>query len=439
MAIRRTIPRRGPLNSKDFNEAQSEITELNNEVRERLDRTDQQLDRRRLDDALGRGAGMGSWASAKRDQLLKDAYGLNAALADGTTMQKRFGFFSADYVHYIVDQGGSDEGYQVLRRLRLDTRYGQVTLPYNGIKSLFWTPASSEAGDVVLPEVSVSIEDLSAQTADEVQVNDERNAFNADSLDPFLIRAAYPLDADVEEARFNLNVVVPQEIARTANCLTIEPAPEMRTSIVGVKYSDSALIGTADIPGLPTINRNKPLYDVPPQRFYFEPVDFLSIQVQMATKHFVYEDGRKVFYLGLRELGLFEVSLDETWSHTGPGVFTNNGMLLKLELPIVPGVSPDSVTFDEIVGLKTAPDKSLGTTSTSLGTLKGVRVQIYDDDALTNRIYDSLGGSDITPGSPVSVGAGKTHVWVSVELDRNNALGLIPVLTGLLIDYTVQV
>lgn len=432
--VRRQIPRRGPISSHDFNETVSEFAEVSARLQESVNETKDQLDRRRIDDALSRGAGAGAWAAAKFDEDLKTADALHAALSASTSVQKRFNFFSADDVHYVVDQGGSDEGYPLNRRLRLDTRYGQVSLPFNGLKSLFWTPSTEDAGEVVLPEIQVSIEDLSSSVGS-VETNNERNAFDASSLDPYLIRVSYPLDSDVTEAQFNVNVVVPQELSGVANLLTFEPAPELHCNVTSIKYSDSALIGTLEIPGLPTISVNEPLYEVAPQRFFFASIDVLSLQIQLSTKHFVYENGRKVFYLGFREIGLFEVSLDETWSNTGSGVFTNNGILLKLEIPLLSGIAPVA-TFDEIVGLRTTPQVSFAVGSGGSDT--GVRVRIYDDDALSNEIYDSYTDGQISAGSPVTVGSSKTHVWIAIELDRNNLDLVIPVLEGLVMDYTVQ-
>jgi len=432
--VRRQIPRRGPINSHDFNEALSSFADAEMRLRERIDDTDRSLDRRRVDDALSRGAGVSAGAELKLKERTAEAYSLWSSLNDETPVEKIYTFYGSDYIHYVVDQGSSVEGYVRERRLALDTRYGQLTLPFTGVKSAFWTPATEEAGDIVLEEVQVQVQDASSLSA-RITHNDPRNAFDATSKDPFLIRASYPLNTNIDEVVLDINILLPRSVPKRVNMISLDPAPEMACNIVGIKYSDASIIANNDIPGMPVIDANNPLYDIEPQRFFFDPVEVLSLQIRLSSKSFIYENGRKVFYLGFREVGLFEVDSDATWANTGAGVFTNNGVFVKMELPIVDGISPN-VTLDEITGLRTNPQ--VATVAGASGTNTGVRIRVYEDDALSTQLYDSLLDGVVSDASPIVVGGDRTHVWLNIELDRNNALNILPVLKSLLVEYKVK-
>jgi hypothetical protein len=434
--VRRQMPYRGPINSRDFNESVSEMAELAATMREMVDEQNMRLDRRSVDALINKGSGTKAWKTYEKQKKIEEALGLWEAVEDETPILKTYSFYDSVGLHYTLDQGGGTvEGYELQNRLYLDTRYGEVTLPIIGLKSLFWTPTTDEVDEVVLQDLQVSTQDLSP-LAGVVEKSNYRNAFDSTTLDPFLIRASYPIDSNIDEVTFNINVVVPQSLSRVANMLTIEPSPEIGCHVTGIKYSGSSLVASNDIPGLPIINKNNPLYDTAPVRFIFDPVEVLSLQVQLSTRNFVYENGRKVFYIGLRELGLYEAEFDSNWSNTGAGVFTNNGLLVKLQLPTMQGISPIDVAFDRLVGLRTS--QPLSTNTSASGTRTGIRVMVYDDDALSNRIYDSLTDGLLSEANDVTVSGDKQHLWIAVEMDRHNVNNVIPILRGMSVKYTVK-
>lgn len=430
--VKRQLPFSGPLDSEVINRSLEDFSESLKDVREEVEEIDSELSRRRLDQALSNQGSV--FSSRRRERDVELASELVDIKGTSTSQDQFFSFFDTEFVHFEVHDGGNTEGYPVNRRCRVDAKFGQVTPPFNGIKSMFWTPGVGDDETVVMPEVSVSYEELSSQAADIIETTDGRNAFDSSSNDPYLIRAVYPLDSDVAEAKFNVNIVVPQTIITQANSLTVEMAPELRCGITGINYSDSALIATTSIPGMPTINDNNPLYDAPPQRFFFDTVSVVSLQIQLTSKHFVVENGRKVFYLGFREVGLYLVEFDQTWTNN-PGGFTNNGVIVKLEIPQVSGITPDSTYFDTIEIIETSPELAdgLAPTGTPVGTNTGVHVMVFEDDTLGSVAFDSVTGS-----FPYTVTGSRDHLWLAIELDRNNATGDVPVLEGLHVEYTTK-
>lgn len=431
--IKRQLSYRGPLDSASVNRSLEDFSETLKSLKASLEDIDSELSRRRIDESLGNQDSV--FAARDKETALELASVLSSIKGTDTTQSQFFSFFDAKNVHYEVEDGiGGSDGYPVSRRCRADTKFGQVTPPFNGIRSMFWSAGVGEDESVILPSASVGYEEISSQAADFVEATDGRNALDASSRDPYLIRAVYPLDSDVAEAKFNVNIVVPQTIITQANCLTLEPAPELRCGITGVKYSDSALVATTAIPGMDTINNNSPLYDTAPVRYFFDTVSIVSLQVQLSSKHFVVENGRKVFYLGFREVGLYLVEFDQTWTNS-PGAFTNNGMFVKLEIPTVAGVTPASTYFDTIEAVDTsgALATGLAPTGTPIGTDTGIRVMVFEDDTVSSVVLDSVGGS-----FPYTVTGSRDHLWLAIELDRNNATGDVPILTGLHVKYTVK-
>lgn len=429
----RQIPHRGAVNSRDFNLFMDEVKTELDRVSDKVIANEASLDRRRQDDALSRPAGANGNFQRRYEEMVALASEIENIIDTDTEQRQVFSFFDAQHIHYVVDDGvGGTTEYPVANRLQVDANFGQVLLPHNGIRSMFWSAnADDETESIYTPDVQASYTEQSAVAADKVETTSIRNATDGSSLDPYLIRAVYDLDTDVEEVKFDITIQVPQEITRQANMLTVECAPELRCAIEDIKYSSNTVTPTTAIPGLPTINRNNPLYDTKPVRFLFNTINITSLKLTLTSKHWVVENGRKVFYLGMRELGLFLVDWDQTWTQPVGAVFTNNGFFIKLELPQIDGITPDVAYFDDIT-IKTSP--GLATAETvGQGTSTGVRVRLFEDDNLNSVAFDSVGGS-----FPHTMSADKSHVWLAVELDLNNTSGVIPVLESLVAEYTIR-
>lgn len=427
------IPHRGAVNSRDFNLFMDNVKTELDRVNDKVIANEASLDRRRQDDALSRPAGANGNFQRRYEEMVGLASNIENIIDTDTEQRQVFSFFDAQHIHYVVDDGvGGTTEYPVANRLQVDANYGQVLLPYNGIRSMFWSAnADDETESIYTPSVESSYTEQSTVAADKIETTSVRNAVDGSSLDPYLIRAVYDLDTDVEEVKFDVTIQVPQEITREANMLTIECAPELRCAIEDIKYSANTVTPTTAIPGLPTINRNNPLYDTKPLRFLFNTINFTSLKITLTSKHWVVENGRKVFYLGLRELGLFLVDWDQTWSQPVGAVFSNNGFFIKLEIPQVDGVTPDVAYFDDIT-IKTSPELATAET-VGQGTSTGVRVRLFEDDNLNSVAFDSVGGA-----FPHTMAADKSHVWLAVELDLNNTSGVIPILESLVAEYTIR-
>lgn len=436
--LKRQFPHRGALDSSEINAFVEDVAVALERVQEDIAENESELSRRRLDDALSRVAGANGNYQRRRELEVEKANELVDIIGTSNTQKRILSFYDAVNVHSVVDDGsGGTTEFPVARRCPVDTKYGQVTLPVNGFKSLFWSATADDQGEsLFLPEVRVGYSELSAIAADKVTASDPRNAFDGSSLDPYLIRAVYSIDADIEEVIFDVNIQVPQDIERRANVLSIEPAPELKCAITSVEYSPTGTVGNTAIPGMPTISRNQPIYDSNPRRWFFPQQNFTALKVRLSSRHFEIENGRKVFYVGLRELGLFLADWDQTWSNTiGAAGFSNNGIILRVDLPEVDGISPDTVYFDDLEGLWT--NDELAESAGATGTSTGIAAAIYDDDTFSAPIWDSLSDPALD-STPVTVAGSKDHLWIVIELDRNNSAGVVPVLENLVFEYTVK-
>ena len=125
------------------------------------------------------------------------------------------------------------------------------------------------------------------------------------------------------------------------------------------------------------------------------------------------------------------VDWDQTWSNTT--AFTNNGFFIKLSIPQVEGIAPSPAYFNSIEEIATNP--AVGTSTVPTGTDTGVRIRIFYDDLLTTAgTWDSISSGPL----PFTVPGDTDHVWLAIELDRNNGSGLVPLLTGLEVKYTIK-
>jgi len=429
----RPIPNRGAVNSRDFNLFMDEVKTELDRVSDIVTVNEAEIDRRRLDDALSRPAGANGNYQRRYEELVGLASDISTIIDTTTKQRQVFSFLDAQHVHHVIDDGvGGTTQFPIANRLTVDSNFGQALLPHNGIRSMFWSANSDdETESIFTPAVESAFTEQSTIAADKVEVTSIRNATDGSSLDPYLIRAVYDINTDIEEVKFDVVIQVPQEISRQANMLTIEPAPELRCSIEDIKHSATTVSPTTLIPGLPTINRNNPIYDTKPLRFLFNTIFITSFKITLTSKHYVIENGRKVFYVGLRELGLFLVDWDQTWVQPVGAVFTNNGFFIKLEVPQVDGITPVN-TFLNDIDILTSPELATAET-VGQGTSTGVRIRLFEDDTLSAVDADSVGG-----GFTHTMVADSDHAWLAVELDLNNTSGVIPLLETLVVDYTLR-
>jgi len=427
------FPNRGPIKSKDFNNFIDLISIQLSEMSEKLDANRLGLRRRRVDENIARGAGVNGNYREKYERLVKLASEAGAIVNTSTTQQQIISFLDSYQIHHVIDDtsGGTNE-YPVSNRCILDSVFGQVTLPHNGIKSAFWSASGNVDSETIFtPSVEYTYTEVSPVAADKIDVTNIRNALDGSSLEPYLIRAVYDINTDIEEVIFDLVIQVPQEITREANTLTIEPAPELKTQITNIQYSPNTITPNQTIPNTPLINKNNPLYDTKPIRLLFPKQFFTSLGIRLSSKHWAIENGRKVFYVGLRELGLHLIDWDATWSQPVGAAFNNNGFFIKLEVPKVEGISPD-VCYLDTINIRTSPELATAEDA-SLGTSTGIRVRLFEDDDLATVAADSVGG-----GFPHTVTIDTEYVWLNIEMDLNNTSGRIPVLEALLADYTLR-
>jgi hypothetical protein len=205
----------------------------------------------------------------------------------------------------------------------LNPTYGLATLPVNAVENKF-VRNSVYSGDVIVPlslttTVSSSFANEGTATVSEHEPDSHKvdpgtpeNAFNGVNQSYWVRTVEYPADSDVAEVEVELIVTVPSQNNTQSNVLTIHPYPVGGVDITDVSVSADLTssftkLNHSEVPTLisPTNNAREQYYLFPAQ-------DVDQVKIRLRQRHFIEEDGKKVFRYGLQEVGLMLVDFEKT-------------------------------------------------------------------------------------------------------------------------------
>jgi hypothetical protein len=302
------------------------------------------------------------------------------------------------------------------RRLRMDSVYGQVTLPYNGSASLFFSRNVIEDTVFVSPSLSYSVDsiDEGSGTVTEGQVE---NAFNGTNEDFWLREVSFPLDSDKESVTVRLNVNLPTSFQKNANMIQVRPSVPGWVDILDIQYSITGADPSITLPGF------SPVYNASETRHIFAPLGITKLSVTLRTRNFIQNNGRKVFLNGLEELSLELVEFDQTFD--SGKLLDNNAIITKIE-------AADGYKFSKIKNFFSNPDYELAARDT------GIYHKIFTDSTLSDLVWYSY--SDPNPfDANIDVAAKNTStLYVVTMLEYTTALGTPPVLDHFALKYDTE-
>lgn len=292
---------------------------------------------------------------------------------------------------YIADADASTN-------CKVDTQFGIAYLPVNGINSLINAFASDNSR--LLSDATVSVE-TSWDSVDysygaTVSQNDAIQIVNGDNDSYWLCKYALPLHSDVASVRARVTITLPNYGIDTANIFSLKPGMVCGQKLISLGVCDS-LSGTV----YTSISSNVDLGFG--KCYVVRPYKTSKIRVELEQSSWVEENGKKVFYLGLQEVGAYFAEFDKTNWTSGTG----NSIVLKATAPAgyeLSGVSNIVTTpniFDEVAYAS-----------------RNVRIRIFPDEYSGSPVLDTSTTNTLSQDftTPVST------VYIEIQMRYNTTI-----------------
>lgn len=424
--VRRPARFRGSLNSAEYNDTQEEIvqdivslTNIVNSLNSRLTRSVLTLQNensylRRCVDAL----------KNQQDYVEKIA-GYN-----GTSISRLIDFSNTEGISFPNNLDDS-------RSAMLSSEFGELTLPPNAIENKFYV--TSLLTNKVVPSngLYVTVKGTFDKSDGEGLVNYERGgrvtpgdptyAFNGINDLYWIRRVEFPIDSRVDQVEVEMTVVVPDGSSSAANTIEIVPFPNGSVDIT--ELATASDLGNNFI----RVSTFSPTNNLTASRYHFPATTVDQIRIRLRQRNWVEENGKKVFYYGLQELGLKLIDYDKNWT-PGSAFGTNNSFIV--EIP-----APDGFIFNQISRVDTTPsifleDQSKRHVHIRLGT---------SSDFSINTVWDS--DTNVPPQQSSSVlSAASSRLYAFVQMnyvsDSGGSLspfpvGTTPFLKALALSFTL--
>lgn len=289
--------------------------------------------------------------------------------------------------------------------------FGVSHLPVNAVEPKFFSN-SIYNGDIITPgTLSVTVNGTFTPEGESTAVNyDEgaikvvegnaKNAFNGNNRSYWVREIHFDGSSDVTEVQCELIVTLPSQNNTHSNVLTIHPYPLGSVDIMGIHTSPDLTQSWTSLQHSDAPSISAPMNNATAKKFLFPPQDIDQVRVRLRTRNFVEEDGKKIFRLGLQELGLFLVDFEKSsaslsfsnWSSQADA--SNISMVHKID-------APSGMSFRALHDFRSYPDITLENDAN-----RHVIFRIYDGDPVSGAGQELWNSNQTYPqNQPDSVGA----------------------------------
>lgn len=402
-STRKPVPYRGKLSSTDYNTFQEGVVHEIHNLASSVNTLFNQLQRlaavqynemaylRRLVDAL------------KNQQDYVEQVGgalglLNTRLVD---------FSDTTGISY---PGGLNDTYSAM----IASEYGEATLPPMAIENRFYT-TSSRSGRVITPDdLNVEVRSTFDKGEGDGLVNYEKGglvspgepslAFNGSNQKYWIRRVEFPIDSKVDDVEVELTVTVPNGASTQANLIEVVPFPNGSADVLELATSPDLSSSFTRVTGF------TPTDNLVARRYHFTPISVERIRIRLRQRNWIEEDGKKVFYYGLQELGLKLIDYDRTYVPGAP-YGSNNTFVVKID-------APDGYSFNQIYRIDPQPNFL----TEDIGN-RHVHLRLSSSQDFGGQIWSS--DSSVPPqssASPISAGS-ITTLYAIFELNYVDSSG----------------
>lgn len=329
------------------------------------------------------------------------------------------------------------------KKLRVDTEYGQLILPYNNLyERLFYKDI--DTGEVrTYSGVTLSVTATSESGNSAVVSGTPANAVNGINESYWLREVKYEPHSDVSEVECQLRVEIPSSRIMKSNMLVLHPYPAGLVDIVDVEYttdgSESWTSFNSSASDTLYPSCTFPMTSAGLTRLVFPALEITKLRITLKQRNHTMRNGYKSFQYGLQEVSLRLIDY-ETYGASNlfdgtanPNPNDVNSVITKID-------APSGYTFLNLTGFWTAPGYSA-----SGGGVGGtgsygwpVYHRIYTDSDLTNKVWDSYSDS-IPQDSAVNVSAqSASSIYVITSCGYDTSKAVPPVVDYWALKYTVE-
>jgi len=311
---------------------------------------------------------------------------------------------------YKVDNLSFISSNNALRPI-VSPAFGVAHLPVNAIEAKFFSN-SIYNGDIItpgtlnvvvngafVPSGESSVVDYDSGSTKVVE-GTPKNAFNGNNRSYWIREVHFSSSSDVTEVQAELIVTLPSQNNTMSNVLTIHPYPMGSVDVMDISTSPDLTQSWTTLQHVDAPTASAPINNATQRKFIFPEQDIDQVRIRLRTRNFVEEDGKKIFRLGLQELGLFLVDFEKSSaalafaSWTAQGDADNISMVHKID-------APAGSVFRAVHDFRSVPDITLET-----DTNRHVIFRIFNGDPLTGAGQELWNSNQTYPqNQPDSVGA----------------------------------
>lgn len=259
-------------------------------------------------------------------------------------------------VHRFVDFSNTEgitfpNGLDDSRSAMLAAEYGEITLPPNSIENKFYSTSLS-SNKLVSPPISITVVGSFDKGEGDGLTNYERGgtvvpgnpeyAVNGINDLYWVRKVEFPIDSRVDQVECEFTVTVPEGSSSNSNLIEIVPFPNGSVDLV--ELATASDLGNNFI----RVSGFEPEDNLVARRYHFPSAVVDKVKVRLRQRNWVEENGKKVFYYGLQELGLKLVDYDKQYS-PGASFGTNNSFIISIP-------APQGTIFRSLYNITAKPD-----------------------------------------------------------------------------------
>lgn len=424
-SVRRPARYRGALTSADYNDSQEEIITDIQELSNVVNSLNARLTRSTLI--------LNNENAHLRRQV--------NALREQQDFQEKTSVRFNTVTHRFVDLSNTEgisfpNGLDDTKSAMLAAEFGEVTLPANSVENKFYT-TSLASNKLVTPPLNITVSGTFDKGSGDGLVNYEKggkfyagkaeHAFNGVNDLYWVRKVEFPIDSRVDEVECELTVVVPEGSSSNSNLLEILPYPNGALDVT--ELATASDLGNNFI----RVDGFEPKDNLVARRYHFPSTVVDQVKIRLRQRNWIEENGKKVFYYGLQELGLKLIDYDKQFS-AGASFGTNNSFIIAI--PAVDGTS-----FKSIYGITGKPNFLAEDFSQ-----RHIHVRLCASlDYNNNVLWDS--DTDLPPQSTtqtISVNSTIMYAFVQMNYVKTSGgvtspfpVGTTPYLHGLGLSYTL--
>lgn len=268
-----------------------------------------------------------------------------SGLRDSTALQGLSGATEGRPFVYINTLGDTDDvdvhpGTPLEHRIVIDRDYRIITPPRNNATSMFYDISATNPGEVVTLDPTLAYE-LTEGTG-VVDPGQPLNAFNGNNNSFWVRKVSHPLSSDIEKVTMQVEITIPN-VQHESNVLQLLPFPFNSVTIEDVEYvadlgnSYQTIARIAPSWRASTDDNSiqfQPIRNADPIQIFFPPATIRKIRLTVSQDNWIEENGRKVFYYGFQEIGLWYVEYEDAKDTADPFSHTkNNNIVFRIDAP----------------------------------------------------------------------------------------------------------